>query len=530
MAAAPSQPNSTQSNPTQPASNPWLIASAVMLATFMEVLDTSIAAVALPYIAGSLSATNDQATWVLTSYLVANAVVLPASGWFALRFGRKRFLITCIVIFTISSFACGSATGLGLMLIARAVQGAGGGALQPLSQAILLESFPPQKRGMAMAVFALGVVVAPVLGPTLGGWLTDTYSWRWAFYINIPVGIFAIFMISRYVQDPPYIKEAHPGKFDGIGLGLLAVWLGCLQIILDKGQEDDWFGATWIRWAAAILVTSLVAFLIRELRHKQPLVDLKIFRYRNFTVGCLLIGLFGASIYGLITLLPLFYQELLGYTAFAAGWAVSPRGIGAICAMPLIGYLTAKMDNRWLIAFGFALFGAASLWFGEVNLGIGQWTFLWAILISGFGSGCVFVPLSTTTMAFLKNEEIGNASGLYNLFRNIGGSIGISVVNTIVARHEQLHRTELAASLDPARPSVRGALQGMQQYLGTHGASSTTALQRAYVLLNQTLTGQARLWSYVDDFRYMALACFACVPIVFTLKKAIRKGPAGAAH
>ncbi len=502
-----------------------------MLATFMEVLDTSIAAVALPYIAGSLSATNDEATWVLTSYLVANAVVLPASGWFALRFGRKRFLIVCIVIFTVSSFACGSATSLALILIARAVQGAGGGALQPLSQAILLESFPPQKRGMAMAVFALGVVVAPVLGPTLGGWLTDTYSWRWAFYINIPVGAFAIFMISRYVQDPPYIKDAHPGKFDGIGLGLLAVWLGALQIILDKGQEDDWFGATWIRWMAAILVISLIAFLVREWRHKQPLVDLRIFRHRNFAVGCVLIGLFGAGIYALITLLPLFYQELMGYTALAAGWAVSPRGIGAIVAMPVIGYLTAKMDNRYLIAFGFALFGAASLWFGQVSLDIGQWSFLWAIIISGFGSGCVFVPLATTSMAFLKNEEIGNASGLYNLMRNIGGSVGISVVNTIVSRHEQVHRNELAGSLTPGRLSVGASLQGMQQYLSAQGASATTAMQRAYGLLDQTLNGQARLWSYVDDFRYMALACFGCVPIVFALKKAVaKKGAAPAAH
>jgi MFS transporter, DHA2 family, multidrug resistance protein len=541
MAAVPSQPNPSEAKSAQggsslaaqgqggePASNPWLIAAAVMLATFMEVLDTSIAAVALPYIAGSLSATNDEATWVLTSYLVANAVILPASGWFSLRFGRKRFLITCIIIFTISSFACGAATSLGIILIARAIPG--GGALQPLSQAILLESFPPQKRGAAMAVFALGVVVAPVLGPTLGGWLTDTYSWRWAFYINIPVGMFAVFMISRFVQDPPYIKNAKAGKFDGIGLGMLAVWLGALQIILDKGQEDDWFGATWIRWAAAILVISLIAFLIREVRARQPLVDLKIFRHRNFTLGCILIGLFGAGIYGLVTLLPLFYQELMGYTAFAAGWAVSPRGIGAIVAMPIIGYLTAKMDNRWLIAFGFGMFGLASLWFGEVNLGIGQWSFLWAILISGFGSGCVFVPLSTTTMAFLKNEEIGNASGLYNLFRNIGGSIGISVVNTIVSRHEQLHRNELAASLKPGRETVSSSLVGIQQYLSSQGSSPTTALRRAYGLINLTLNSQARLWSYVDDFRYMALACFACVPIVFTLKKALRKGPAGAAH
>jgi MFS transporter, DHA2 family, multidrug resistance protein len=524
-------PDSPQESSARTQKNPWLVAIAVMLATFMEVLDTSIAAVALPYIAGSVSATNDEATWVLTSYLVANAIVLPASSWFSLRFGRKKFLIVCIAIFTISSFACGAATSLAWILIARAVQGAGGGALQPLSQAILLESFPPEKRGSAMAVFALGVVVAPVLGPTLGGWLTDAYSWRWAFYINIPVGIFAIFMITRQVEDPEYVKTARPGKLDAIGFGLLAIWLACLQIILDKGQEDDWFGATWIRWAAAILITCFVLFLIREFRHRQPLVDLRVFRHRNFALGCLLIALFGGAIYGLVTLLPLFYQELMGYTALAAGWAVSPRGVGAIIAMPMIGYLTAKVDNRWLIALGFVLFAVASLWFGQVNLSIGQWTFLWAIIISGFGSGCVFVPLSTTTMAFLKNEEIGNASGLYNLLRNIGGSIGISVVNTIVARHEQLHRNELAASLNPGRITVRQTLQALQQHLLSQGAPPGVALERGYSLLERTLNRQARLWSYVDDFRYMALVCFLCIPIVFALKKSVgKKGAVGAGH
>src|SRR5262249_21525549 len=252
--------------------NPWLIAVSVMLATFMEVLDTAIASVALPYIAGSLSASNDEATWVLTSYLVANAVILPASNWFALRFGRKRFLIICVIIFTVASFFCGAANSLAFILIARVVQGAGGGALQPLSQAILLESFPPKKRAAAMAVFAFGVVVAPVLGPTLGGWLTDTYSWRYAFYINIPVGALAVFMISRFVHDPPYIKNAKVGPFDNIGFGLLAVWTGCLQVILDKGQEDDWFGATWIRWAAFFLAVSFVWFIIHSLRKKEPLV------------------------------------------------------------------------------------------------------------------------------------------------------------------------------------------------------------------------------------------------------------------
>jgi DHA2 family multidrug resistance protein len=519
-----------------PATNPWLIAVAVMLATFMEVLDTSIASVALPHIAGSLSATNDEATWVLTSYLVANAIVLPASTWFALRFGRKRFLIICIAIFTLSSFACGAATSLWMILAARAVQGAGGGALQPLSQAILLESFPPQKRGLAMAVFALGVVVAPVLGPTFGGWLTDAYSWRWAFYINIPIGILAVFMILRYVVDPPYIQNAKPGRIDSIGLGLLAVWLGALQIILDKGQEVDWFGAVWLRWATALLIVTFFAFLLREWSHDRPLVNLRVFAHRNFTIGCILIGLFGAVIYGMVTLLPLFYQELMGYTALNAGIAVSPRGLGAIVAMPIIGILTSKLDNRWMIAFGFALFGICSIWFGEVYLGIGPWTLIWAIVLSGFGSGCVFVPLSTTTMAGLRNEEIGNASGLYNLLRNIGGSIGISIVNTIIARHSQSHRAELVRSITDTSHNYQqqfNAIRNAMMFAGSGGNGPPLYAPgtRALGIVNGMVQQQARLWSYVDDFRYLALVCFACVPIVFILKKAMaKKGAVGAAH
>ncbi len=518
MAAA-----SQASSQWRPSSNPWLIAVSVMLATFMEVLDTSIASVALPYIAGSVSATNDEATWVLTSYLVANAIVLPASSWFGLRFGRKRFLLVCIVIFTISSFLCGSAPSLGILLLARAVQGAGGGALQPISQAILLESFPPEKRGLAMAVFALGVVVAPVLGPTFGGWLTDAYSWRWSFYINIPIGILAVFMIMRYVEDPPYIKNAKPGRIDLWGLGLLAVWLGSLQIILDKGQEVDWFGATWIRWTTLLLLVAFVLFLVREFVHSKPLVDLKIFKNRNFALGCALIGIFGAAIYGLVTLLPLFYQELMGYTAEVAGIAVSPRGLGAICAMPIIGILTTRMDNRWLIGSGFGIFAICSLWFGEVNLAISQWSFIWAIVLSGFGSGMVFVPLSTTTMGTLTNEQIGNASGLYNLLRNVGGSIGISIVNTIVARHEQLHRSELVHSLSAGAPILQHRLSTLQGLIkSTNAAGPVLASSGAYKLLDNTLNTQARLWAYVDDFRYMALVCFFCVPIVLFFKRAKR--------
>jgi DHA2 family multidrug resistance protein len=500
----------------------WTIAIAVMLATFMEVLDTSIAAVSLPYIAGSLSATNDEATWVLTSYLVSNAVVLPASGWFALRFGRKRFLITCIIIFTVSSFMCGAATSLAMILLARAIQGAGGGALQPMSQAILLETFPPERRGIAMAAFGLGVVVAPVLGPTLGGWITETYTWRWAFYINVPIGILAVVLISRFVQDPAYIRKAKPGRLDAIGLGLLTIWLGALQIILDKGQEDDWFGAAWIRWAVVILISAFIAFIAWELTREKPLVDLRIFKNRNFAIGCLLIALFGVVIYGIVTLLPLFFQTLLGYTALAAGWAVSPRGIGAIFAMPLVGLLTERLDNRWLIAAGFTGVGACTLWLGNADLQMGEFSMFWAIILSGFFIGFVFVPLVTVAMGRLSNEQVGNAAGLYNLLRNVGGSIGISVVNTLLVRRSQVHQSEIVHSLSPGSPALQRALQLNTRLMDAH-ADPVTAMHRARKLIELTLAQQSQLWAYVDDFRYLALLCFACIPIAFTLQRVRRR-------
>jgi DHA2 family multidrug resistance protein len=514
----------------EPNINPWLIAVSVMLATFMEVIDTSIASVALPHIAGSLSATTDEATWVLTSYLVANAIILPASTWFALKFGRKRFLMICIVIFTVSSFACGAATSLWMILVARAVQGAGGGALQPLSQAILLESFPPEKRGLGMAVFALGVVVAPVLGPTLGGWLTDTYSWRWAFYINIPIGALAIFMISRFIHDPPYISNAKPGRIDAIGLGLLSIWLGALQIILDKGQEDDWLGAVWIRWALFVLLVAFVGFLIRELRSRAPLVNLRVFLDRNFALGCLLIGLFGGVIYGVVTLLPLFYQTLLGYTAWAAGWAVSPRGIGAICIMPVIGLLTGRVDNRFLIIFGFVVFGWTSLWMGNLTLQISPDSLFWPIVLSGVGSGMVFVPLSTISVGTLANEQIGNATGLFNLLRNVGGGIGISLVNTLVARHVQIHRALMAQNLAPQNPAFQQTLRSTEGLMSQYSGPGLARMQ-AYGLIQGTLNQQAAAFSYVDVFRYLAVACFFCGAIVLLMKRVrARKGAAAMAH
>lgn len=524
------EPRDTSAENLEPGVNPWIVAAAVILPAFMEVIDTSIASVCVPYIAGSLSASNDEATWVLTFYLLSNAVVLPASAWFSLRFGRKRFLIASIIIFTLASFFCGAATSLLVILIARLVQGAGGGALQPLSQAILTETFPPEKRGLAMAMFGLGVVVAPVLGPTLGGWLTDTYSWRWAFYINIPVGVVAIFLILRYVKDPPYISHARPGKLDAIGFGLLAVGLGALQIILDRGQEDDWFGAIWIRWTFVIMIVCLTAFVISQLTRERTLVDLAVFKNRNFTLGCILIFLFGAAIYSAVTLLPLYYQSIMDYSAWWAGLVVSPRGIGSILAMPLVGILVSRIDTRILVSTGFAVFGTCSFFWSMLTLQLSPWSMIWPIVISGFSLGFVFVPLSVTTLGDLPPQAIGNGSGLYNLMRNIGGSVGISVVQTILVRHQQLHQTELVRSLTPTSTNYQQSLTYFGDLFAQY-SDHVTAQQQAVGQVGQLLGQQAALWSYVDDFRYMALACFCCVPIVWLLKRVkARGGAAAAAH
>jgi DHA2 family multidrug resistance protein len=498
--------------------SPWIIAIAVMLATFMEVLDTAIASVALPYIAGSLSASTDEATWVLTSYLVANAIVLPASNWFAMRIGRKRFFIICIAIFTASSFACGAAPTLGFIL----------GALQPLSQSILLESFPPEKRGVAMAVFGFGVVCAPVLGPTLGGWLTDAYSWRYAFYINIPVGILAMLMISRFVKDPPSMRGSKSTGFDSVGLGTLVVWIGCLQIILDKGQEDDWFGATWIRWAALLLVVSFVWFVRHSWHSEHPLVNLRVLKNWNFAVGCVLILIFGISIYSTVTVLPLFYQELLGYTAFTAGIVVAPRGLGSIVAMPVIAYLSEKIDARYLLTFGFLLFAVTTLYMGSVTTEIGPWTLLVPILITGFGVGFIFVPISTQAYGTLPREQIGAASGLYNLMRNIGGSIGISLTATLLARRSSVHQSEMTNYSPVSGQQFQSAMQNEMGALGTHFGPAHARFP-AELQLYRELLYQATDWAFVDVFRWLALLCLSGAVIVWLFKR-VQKGrpPAGA--
>jgi MFS transporter, DHA2 family, multidrug resistance protein len=495
----------------RPKANLWLITASVMLATFMEVLDTTIVNVSVPYIAGSLAASNSEATWVLTSYLVSNAIILPASAWLGRFFGRKRFLIACVIIFTVASFLCGAATSLGFLIFTRVLQGIGGGALQPFSQAILLESFPPQKRGVAMAIFGIGVVVAPIVGPALGGWITDNYSWRWVFYINIPIGILAVFMLQTFVEDPPYIKQAKSGRIDAIGFGLLAIWIATLQIVLDKGQEDDWFGATWIRWFVVISAIAFIAFIIHELRTKEPLVNLRVFSNRNFAVGSGMILIVGVTLYGSIVMLPLFLQTLMGYPALQSGLTVSPRGVGAILAMPVVGILIGKLDARLMISAGFLVFASASWILSRVTLDVSQSFILWPNIMIGVAFGLIFAPLTTVTMGMLSNDQIGNATGIYNLMRNLGGSIGISLVTTLLDRGAQAHQALMRSHMTIYDPAFREQLQSLGKLLGSE--------QKAYEVLYNTLLKQASLWAYINNFRLFALICVICAILVILFKK-----------
>jgi MFS transporter, DHA2 family, multidrug resistance protein len=500
--------------------NPWFIAFAVMLATFMEVLDTSVANVALNHIAGSLSASTDEATWVLTSYLVSNAVILPATGWLGRFFGRKRFLITCIAIFTVSSALCGLASSLGLLILARVVQGVGGGALQPIAQAVLLESFPLEKRGAAMSVYAMGVVVAPILGPTVGGWLTDDYSWRWVFYINIPIGILAITLCSILLVDPPYLREIRPGRIDFMGFALLAIWIGCLQIMLDKGQDADWLSSNFIQWLAFGAAIGFIAFMIWELRVEHPIVNFRILRDRNIAIGAVLLFLIGAILYGTTAVLPLFLQNLLSYTSFQAGLVMSPRGFGAILGSIISGRILAnpKIDGRAWIGGGFAVLAFSMYMFSNLTIQISPGNIVWPIIISGFAVTCIFVPMTTFSLATVSRENMGEATGLTNLLRNLGGSVGISAITTLVSRGAQTHQALLLGQTSQFNPVFNAQLAKIQVAL-TPQVGSVAAHNQAYGLVYQTLQQQALLWSYVDQFRTLVIVCLLCAPLVFLFKK-----------
>jgi MFS transporter, DHA2 family, multidrug resistance protein len=512
-----------------PRVNPYVIALSVMLATFMEVLDTSVANVSLPHIAGSLSSSTDEATWVLTSYLVANAVVLPMTGWLSARFGRKRFLMFCIMSFTAASALCGAAGSLGLLILSRIIQGAAGGALQPVSQAIILETFPAEKRGQGMSIFAMGVVVAPIIGPTLGGWITDNYSWRWIFYINIPIGIAAVWLISMFVEDPPYLQKRQTGRLDILGFSFLTFWLATLQFVLDRGQELDWLGSSVITWSLAISMVSFIAFVIRELTTSEPLVNLRILLNRNFAVGTGLVFLLGALLYGTTAALPLFMQNLLGYTATNAGLALSPRGAGAFFAAIVAGRLMGIVKPRPLILAGFVAMMISCYLLGQINLQIGMPQIVLPIVIAGLSITLVFVPLSVVTMGGLPAEQTGAATGLYNLMRNLGGSFGISLLQTFVTRESQKTQDVLSAHTTMLNPTFQHQLAAAQQVLAPH-VGGPNAMHQAYQVVYDLLQQQAASLAYVDAFQLLTVICLASLPFVFLLRNVEPKGPAAAAH
>lgn len=503
----------------------------VMLATFMEVLDTSVANVALPHIAGDLSASVDESTWVLTSYLVSNAIILPMGGWFSMLFGRKRFYMICVALFTLSSVLCGLAPTLGTLIVARVLQGIGGGALQPMSQAILVESFPREKHGTAMAVFGMGVVLAPVVGPTLGGWITDNFSWRWIFFINIPVGILALVLTTFLIFDPPYLVRKAFGKglkIDYTGLGLLALGLGALEVVLDEGQREDWFSSNFIVTFAVITVVCLVAVVVWELRQKEPVIDFHILKERNYMLATVSMLVLGFVLYGSTALLPLFLQTLLGYTAMLSGLVLSPGGIAVCICMPLVGLLLRRYEARWLVVFGVIVSATGLYLMSKFSLQVDFRTALWARVIQSTGLAFLFVPISVVAFRFIPKERTNYATGLFNLARNIGGSSGIATVTTLLARRSQFHQQVLTAHLTPYDAPYQAALKNSTALIHAQGSSLPDAAKQAHGLIYGTMVRQSSMLAFADAFWVMAVLFVVIVPLMFLMRKSAPARAVGA--
>jgi MFS transporter, DHA2 family, multidrug resistance protein len=513
----------------KPKFNPWLIAVVVAMAAFMEVLDTSIANVALPHLAGDLGASNDESTWVLTSYLVSNAIVLPISGWLANLFGRKRFFMLCIFLFTVSSLLCGIAPSLPMLILFRVIQGIGGGGLQPMAQAILADTFPPQKRGLAFALYGITAIMAPTIGPTLGGWLTDNYSWRWIFYINLPVGIATLLLVLRTVEDPPYLARLKSAgvRVDYIGISLLALGVGALQILLDKGQEDDWFGSNFIVALAAISAISLTLLVLWELHSKTPVIDVRMFKSFNFAVACLMMFVLGVLLFSSLVMMPLFLQTLMGYTAQSAGLVLSGASLIILLEMPIVGQLTTKIPAKYIMAFGWL-----SLAFGmyystrglDLEISFGAASRL--RIIQAFGLGFLFVPINLGAYVGIPPEKGNSVSGLVNFMRNIGSSVGTSMVTTILARRAQFHQNILAYHATNYDPAFRNQLNGLSQQLVHAGASIPDAQVQAYGRIYQSVQLQSQTLAYIDTFMVLAVAA----GIMFLLAFIVRKNDPGGGH
>jgi MFS transporter, DHA2 family, multidrug resistance protein len=506
-----------------PSHNRWAVAITVTLATFMEVLDSSIANVALPHIAGSLAASQDESTWVLTSYLVSNAIVLPISAWLANRFGRKRFYMSCVALFTVSSALCGLAPTLGLLVLFRILQGIGGGGLAPSEQAILADTFPPKMRGMAFAMYGMAVVVAPAIGPTLGGWITDNFSWNWIFYINVPVGILSLYLTNRLVEDPPYLK-AEREKSRGIGvdwtgLGLIAVGIGCLQIALDKGQELDWFASPAINAAFGTALVCLVSWIWWEWHHKDPIVDVKLFKRRNFATAMVFTFALGVVLYGTTVLIPQFLQSLLGYSAVKAGEAISGGGLMMMVMMPIAGILISRVDPRYMMVCGFGM-TALSLFHMSTHLttGIDFGTAAMLRVYQTMGLAFIFIPSNTLAYVGVPRTKNNQVSGMNAFVRNIGGSIGIAVISTFLTRLAQTHQNYMVAHAHPGNPAYDAMMRGVPAKQG-------------YAHINRVIQIQASNLAYVDIVGIMAVVVTCLIPLVFVMKRgAPPKGDLPAAH
>ncbi len=502
--------------------NPWLIAVVVAMAAFMEILDTSIANVALPYMAGNLGVSNDESTWVLTSYLVSNAIVLPMSGWIAGVVGRKRFFISCIGFFTLSSLLCGIAPSLGLLLLFRVLQGLGGGGLQPMAQAILADTFPPEQRGLAFAVYGITAVIGPALGPTLGGWITYNYSWRWIFFINLPVGLLAMFLVFRLVEDPPYLKsETQAGvKVDYIGIALLVMGVGALQVMLDRGQQDDWFSSSFILTLAIMSAVGLISLVVWEWFAKHPIIDIRLFKNFNFFGANLMMFLLGVVFFSSLVMIPQFLQTLLGYTAEVAGYVLSISAILLLVEMPIIGVLTGKFQARRLIAVGwFAM--AVGMFYSTKQFGLFMdfWTATRVRTAQVVGLGFLFVPITLVAYVGIPAAKSNAVSGMVNFMRNIGSGVGTSIVTTMIARRSQYHQTILIGNVTPDNPTSLDTISGLTQKLTQAGLSPDQALNQAHARVYQAVQGQAATLAYIDTFWFLGVAAVIMFILTFFLRK-----------
>jgi DHA2 family multidrug resistance protein len=506
----------------RPKYNPWLIAVVVALAAFMEVLDTSIANVALPYMAGNLGASNDQSTWVLTSYLVSNAIILPISGWLAGALGRKRFFMSCLGIFTVSSLLCGVAPSLGFLLLFRVLQGAGGGGLQPMAQAILADTFPPEKRGLAFALYGITAIMAPTIGPTLGGWITFNYSWRWIFFINLPVGVITWFLVRRFVEDPPYISRLKRAgvKLDYIGIAFLVVGIGALQVLLDKGQEDDWFGSHFITTLVILSAVCLISLVIWEWYQKAPIIDVRMFKNFNFAFSSLMMFTLGILLFSALVLMPQFLQTLVGYTSQLAGLALSAGGFVLLIEMPIMGQLTTKIQARRLIAFGWLALSAAMFYSTKrIDLQISFSAATWLRITQVIGLGFLFVPITLVAYIGIAPEKNNAVAGIVNFMRNMGSSVGTSLVTTLIARRSQFHQARLVEHVRVDNPNFMNSAKGLAEHFAIAGVGKHEAQATAYARIYQSLQAQAASLAYIDTFMVLSVGAAIMFCLAFVLKK-----------